>query len=205
MFEYFLLNNPVNVSDVKSLEEFKRQILKETRLFLLIYKKGSGSSDTALSNIIRGASQVSYISILTADVNEVRDIHPEYSVTTAPALLEFEKGHVINIIKGAHDSQFYKSLFEKTFYIAKAEKEGKPLKNVTVYSTPTCSWCNTLKSYLRKNGIRFIDIDVSRNESSAQEMVRRSGQQGVPQTLINGEVVIGFDKSKLNRLLEIEG
>lgn len=46
---------------------------------------------------------------------------------------------------------------------------------------------------------------MSKNESAAQEMVRRSGQQGVPQTLISGEMVIGFDKTKINRLLEIEG
>lgn len=195
----------MNIREVKSLEEFKRQLSKEARIFLLIYKKGLGASDTAFNNIVRGASGLSDISILTANVNEVMDIHPEYSVTSAPALLEFEKGKVINIIKGAHTSMFYKAVFEKAFYMTKAEKEGKPLKNVIVYSTPTCSWCNTLKSYLRKNGIRFTDIDVSRNESSAKEMVRRSGQQGVPQTLINGEVVIGFDKSKINRLLEIEG
>jgi len=178
---------------------------EERRLFLLIYKKGSESSDTAFSNIVRGASLVSSLRIFTADVNKVRDIHPAYSIPTAPALLEFEKGQVKNIIKGAHDAGFYKSLFERAFFLSKAEKEGKSIKNVTVYSTPTCSWCTTLKTYLRKNGIRFTDIDVSRDESSAQEMVRRSGQQGVPQTIINGEVVVGFDKSKINRLLEIEG
>jgi glutaredoxin-like YruB-family protein len=195
----------MNTRSVNSLKELKSQIAEESRSFLLIYKSGSASSDTALSNIILGASEATGVSIFTADVNHVRDIHPEYSVTTAPALLEFEKGQVRNIIKGAHDPGFYKAFFENAVFLAKAEKEGKPVKHVTVYSTPTCSWCNTLKTYLRKNGIRFTDIDVSRNESSAQEMVRRSGQQGVPQTLINGEMVIGFDKSKINRLLEIDG
>jgi glutaredoxin-like YruB-family protein len=195
----------MNPRSVNSLKELKSQITEEPRSFLLIYKSGSASSDTAFNNIIQGVSESTGLSIFTADVTHVRDIHPEYSVTSVPALLEFEKGQVRNIIKGAHDPGFYKAFFENAVFSAKAEKEGKPVKHVTVYSTPTCSWCNTLKTYLRKNGIRFTDIDVSRNESSAQEMVRRSGQQGVPQTLINGEIVIGFDKPKINRLLEIEG
>lgn len=74
---------------------------------------------------------------------------------------------------------------------------------MVVYTTPTCSWCNTLKSYLRKNQVRFSEIDVSKNDDSAREMVNKSGQQGVPQTSVNGSMVIGFDKTKLNRLLEI--
>jgi len=205
MFVYFLKHNSMTIKAVNSLNEFRRYISGEIRSFLLIFKKGAPSSDSALSNIVKAVSEEMDVIIFTADVNNVRDIHPEYSITTAPALLEFEKGQIKNIIKGAHDPGFYKAMFENAIYIAKAEKEGKPLKSVTVYSTPTCSWCNTLKTYLRKNGIRFTDIDVSRDESSAQEMVHRSGQQGVPQTIINGEIVVGFDKSKINRLLGIEG
>ena len=76
---------------------------------------------------------------------------------------------------------------------------------IKVYSTPTCSWCNVLKTHLRKNGIRFTDIDVSRDPKAAEDLVRKTGQQGVPQTDINGQVIVGFDKDKINRLLEIEG
>lgn len=195
----------MNIKDVKSLEELKREISQETRSFLLIYKKGSSMSDTALNNIIQVSTDALDMSLFTVDVNRVKDVHPEYSVGSAPTLLEFEKGNIRNTIKGAHDPGFYKALFENAFYIAKAEKEGKPLKSVTVYSSPTCSWCNTLKTYLRKNGIRFTDIDISRDQASAQELVRRSGHQGIPQTIINGEIVVGFDKSKINRLLGIEG
>jgi glutaredoxin-like YruB-family protein len=204
MFIYILIRkNPMNIRDINSLEELKRKISEEVRSFLLIYKEGSVSSDTALNNIMLATPDITDIKLFTVNVNKVRDVHPAYSITSAPTLLEFEKGDVRNTIKGAHDADFYKALFENALYIATAEKEGKPVKSVTVYSTPTCSWCNTLKIYLKKNGIRFTDIDVSRDEVSAQEMVRRSGQQGVPQTIINGEIVIGFDKPKINRLLEI--
>lgn len=195
----------MNTVIVNSLEDLKSKIGNEKRSFLLIYKKGSDQSDKAYQNLGDAAQGSSDIGIFTADVNVVKDIHPEYSIRSAPALLEFSGEEFRNAYKGAHDSSYYKALIENAVYVAKAEKEGRKVKQVTVYSTPTCSWCTTLKSYLNKNGVRYTDVDVSKNEDAAQEMVRRSGQQGVPQTLIGGEMVIGFDKSKINRLLEIPG
>jgi glutaredoxin len=56
---------------------------------------------------------------------------------------------------------------------------------------------------LRQNRISFTDIDISHDEKAAQNLVRRSGQQGVPQTEINGQIVVGFDQPKLKKLLEI--
>lgn len=195
----------MNIMNVNSYTELREGIKKENRSFLLIYKKDSEVSEKALTHITEAASLVKDISIFVADVSQVRDIHTEYSITSAPTLVEFEHDNLKNVTKGAHDTGFYQTLFENVAFYARAEKEGIPIKSVTVYSTPTCSWCGTLKSYLRKNGIRYTEIDVSRDENAAREMVRRSGQQGVPQTSINGEMVIGFDKSKINRLLEIEG
>lgn len=174
-------------------------------MYLLIIRKGSPQSDKALVSVENALSEVQDIRVLLADVNLVRDIHPVYNIESVPVLLEFEKTFLKNLIKGAHDSGFYQSIFEKAGFFAKAEKEGKPLKNVTLYTTPTCSWCNTLKSYLRQHLVRYTEIDVSKNESAAREMQNRSGQQGVPQTVINGEIVVGFDRPKINRLLGIEG
>jgi len=74
---------------------------------------------------------------------------------------------------------------------------------VTVYTTPTCSWCNALKSWLRKNRIAFREVDVSRDERMAQELVRKSGQMGVPQTEIDGQIVVGFNQARLKELLGI--
>ncbi len=72
---------------------------------------------------------------------------------------------------------------------------------VIVFSTPNCPYCNMAKRYLRERGIRFRDVDVSRDPAAARDMVRRSGQQGVPVIDINGKIVIGFDKAKINQLL----
>jgi glutaredoxin-like YruB-family protein len=195
----------MKISEVNSLEELQQKIGQEKRSFLLIYKKGSAQGEKAFQNLKTAAVEVSDIGIFTADVSKVRDIHPAYSITTAPTLIEFKGKDMKNAYKGAHDPVYYKSLFENAVYVARAEKAGKKVRQVTVYTTPTCSWCGTLKSYLNKNKIRYSEVDVSKDESAAQEMVRRSGQQGVPQTLISGEMVVGFDKAKINRLLEIEG
>ncbi|MCF7823591.1 MAG: glutathione S-transferase N-terminal domain-containing protein [Candidatus Marinimicrobia bacterium] len=74
-------------------------------------------------------------------------------------------------------------------------------KKVIMFTTPTCSHCNTAKRYLREKGINFKEIDVSRNQKAAQDMVRKTGQQGVPQLWINNKPVVGFDRNKIDRLL----
>ncbi|MBC8384041.1 MAG: glutaredoxin family protein [Candidatus Cloacimonetes bacterium] len=77
------------------------------------------------------------------------------------------------------------------------------MKNVIVFSTPTCSWCVKLKNYLKQKNIRFKDIDVSRDRKAALDMMKKSGQQGVPQMWINNRPIVGFDKAKIERMLDI--
>ncbi len=75
---------------------------------------------------------------------------------------------------------------------------------VTIYSTPTCVYCNTLKEYLTKLNIAYKEIDVSENEQELEKMVAISGQMGVPVVEIDGNVVIGFDKEKIDELLKLK-
>ena len=87
----------------------------------------------------------------------------------------------------------------------KTKKEPKKKKNrVIVFSTPTCSYCNMAKQYFRRNKIRFKDVDVSRDEAAARDLVRRTGQMGVPVIDINGKLIVGFDKPQISRLLDIK-
>jgi len=79
----------------------------------------------------------------------------------------------------------------------------KPQPKVIVFSTPTCSFCNMAKSYFREKGVKFTDIDVSRDPAAARDMVRRSGQMGVPVIDIGGKIIVGFDRPKINALLGI--
>ncbi len=75
---------------------------------------------------------------------------------------------------------------------------------VIVFSTPTCSFCNQAKRYFREKSIRFTDVDVSRDQSAARDMMRRTGQMGVPVILINNKPIIGFDRPKINQMLNIK-
>lgn len=72
---------------------------------------------------------------------------------------------------------------------------------VIIFTTPTCTFCNMTKKYFRERGIRFTEVDVSRDAAAARDMVRRSGQQGVPVIDIGGKIVVGFDRPKIDRLL----
>ncbi len=76
------------------------------------------------------------------------------------------------------------------------------MAKIKVYSTPACPHCVMLKDFLKEKGIEFEDIDVSSNQKAAQEMVAKSGQMGVPQIEINGKIIVGFDREKIEKELE---
>jgi glutaredoxin-like YruB-family protein len=190
------------VESVNSFAELVKKNHGVSRSYLLLYKGGSEQSECARKNVEAVAEKNDEVKIFSADVQEVRDIHGNYNINSVPALIEFEKGEYRNLFKGCHQKDFYQTLLDHIIFEARAAE--RPQKSVTVYSTPSCPWCTTLKTYLRKNGIRFSDVDVSRDQQAAQDMVRKSGQQGVPQTDINGQMIIGFDQKKLNQLLEIK-
>ena len=192
------------LKEISSHDEMLQLLDAKGKNYVLLYKKGSETSDCSFRNIEKAANDLDKVNVVAADVTRVRDIHPKYSVTSAPSLLVFEGKNFTKIVKGCNDENYYKSLFESRLYAASSTNgDEKPQKRVTVYSTPSCSWCNTLKTHLRKNGVRFTDVDVSKDQKAAEAMVRRSGQQGVPQTDINGEVIVGFDKKRINTLLGI--
>ncbi|MGB9521231.1 MAG: glutaredoxin family protein [Anaerolineales bacterium] len=82
--------------------------------------------------------------------------------------------------------------------------QQKPQQRVIIFTTPTCSFCNAAKRYFREKGIQFKDIDVSRDTAAARDMVRRSGQMGVPVIDIGGKIVVGFDRAKIDRYLGLK-
>ena len=77
------------------------------------------------------------------------------------------------------------------------------MKNVMVYSTPTCPWCIRTKQFLKENNVPFMDFDVSSNSEKAEEMTQKSGQMGVPVLDIEGTIIVGFDKEKIKQSLGI--
>ncbi|MEF8847065.1 MAG: glutaredoxin family protein [Candidatus Paceibacterota bacterium] len=76
-------------------------------------------------------------------------------------------------------------------------------KKIKVYSTPTCPYCVTLKRFLEQNDVEFKDVDISEDEEALEEMKKKSGQSGVPVVEIGDEVIVGFEKEKIKKLLDL--
>jgi len=76
-------------------------------------------------------------------------------------------------------------------------------KKVTIYSTPTCHFCQMTKEYLKENGIGYSEFDVAHDLEKRQEMIQKSGQMGVPVILVGDELIIGFDQERLASSLGI--
>ena len=83
-------------------------------------------------------------------------------------------------------------------------RENLTNKQVIIFTTSTCSWCRKVKDYLKDKKVKFREVDVARDEKAARDMIRKSGQQGVPQIWINNYPIIGFDKTKIDRMLKIK-
>jgi len=77
------------------------------------------------------------------------------------------------------------------------------MKNVTIYSTPTCHFCHAAKEFFKKNNIAFTDYNVAEDNAKRTEMLKKSGQMGVPVIFVENEMIIGFNEKRLKDLLGI--
>jgi glutaredoxin-like YruB-family protein len=74
-------------------------------------------------------------------------------------------------------------------------------KKVRLFTTPTCPWCAVAKKFLQQHGIEFEEIDVSADRRAAKEMIRMSGQTGVPVIQVDDTIIVGFDEERLREVL----
>ncbi|MBI2989899.1 MAG: glutathione S-transferase N-terminal domain-containing protein [Candidatus Magasanikbacteria bacterium] len=77
------------------------------------------------------------------------------------------------------------------------------MHKVLIYTTPTCGFCKMAKAFFKEHNVAYEEKDVSADQAAGEEMVKRSGQMGVPVIDIDGELVLGFDKAKLSALLGV--
>lgn len=73
---------------------------------------------------------------------------------------------------------------------------------VVVYSTPTCGFCHMVKKYFDENDIQYRDIDISSDAQGYKDVLEKTGQLGVPVVDIDGIIVIGFDRPKIDAALK---
>ena len=78
------------------------------------------------------------------------------------------------------------------------------MAKVVVYSTPTCVYCKMAKDYFKEHNVMYEEKDVTMDMDAQEEMIEKSGQMGVPVIDIDGDIVIGFDKEKIDELLNLK-
>ena len=77
------------------------------------------------------------------------------------------------------------------------------MKNITIYSTPTCHFCHAAKEFFKKNNMAFTDYDVSTDQAKRAEMLEKSGQMAVPVIFVGDEMTVGFNEPTLRQMLAI--
>lgn len=77
------------------------------------------------------------------------------------------------------------------------------MAKIKIYSTQTCPYCVMAKEFLKNNKIKFEELDVSKDKKAAEEMVKKSGQYGVPVIEVDGKIIIGFDREALKKALKL--
>jgi len=190
------------LKDARQLEEVQRQ---HSDFFVLaFYGRFSTSAVRALTELKAFDRHNQGIPIYVVDVEKVKSIHKQFHVKNVPTVLSLEKGKVAKFIEGVQSARFYELAFSGAAPSPRGGGRGKRPLRVVVYTGPGCPACGLVKAYLRRHGVAFQEVNVAQDPAAAEKLVRRSGQMAVPQTDINGRLVVGFDQAKLSRLLGIQ-
>jgi glutaredoxin-like YruB-family protein len=140
---------------------------------------------------------------LLVDVAEVPGLDARFGVSAVPTVLAVRGGRVVRSVVGPRGAAAYARALLGGHPAGDGAAGGTETRRprVTVYTTPSCAWCTRLKGYLRGRGVAFDEVDVARDARAAERLVARSGQRGVPQTDVDGTIVVGFDQARLEHLL----
>jgi len=170
-------------------------------LMLIFYADFSSTAKRARTELEKFSQENKEVPVYGIDVEKVKGVHKQFGVKNVPTVVAIKKGKRSWLIEGVESAQLYSRILSETNALpSKGGKKGA-FHRVIVYSGSGCPACGTAKSYLRRNGVHFREIDISRDPHAAERLVQRSGQMAVPQIDIDGHLVVGFDQIKIDRLL----
>jgi glutaredoxin 3 len=89
-------------------------------------------------------------------------------------------------------------------FLSRKKTPTADTRGVVVFSSPTCVWCTRAKAYLTGKGVSYSEVDVSRDRAAARDLVRRTGQMGVPVIEIGGRYIVGFDQNQIDGALGLQ-
>ena len=77
------------------------------------------------------------------------------------------------------------------------------MQSAIIYTTPTCGYCKSAKAFFKEHNVTYTEKDVTTDSQARDEMIKKSGQMGVPVIEIDGKLVLGFDEAALRSALSI--
>ena len=190
------------IKDRKHLETVRQK--HKDYFVLAFWGKFSDAAQRALAELEQFAQEYEEVPVFVVDVQKVKGAHKEFDVARVPTVVAIEKGKVTRSLEGVQSARFYSLHLAGAAPSRAAGAGAARVRRVVVYSGPGCPACGQLKNYLRRHGVSYRDVDISRDPRAAETLARRSGMMAVPQTDINGRLVVGFDQAKLDRLLGIQ-
>jgi glutaredoxin-like YruB-family protein len=170
-------------------------------LIVLFYGSFSPASKRALDELAQFSKEDEHLPVYGIDVEQVKGVHRQFGVETVPTVLALRNGKVAQRFEGVESAQFYARIFSGVYHARFKTGKSPVSHRVIVYSGPGCPACGSAKTYLRRRGVRFREIDIARDPHAAQRLVKRSGQMAVPQIDIDGHLIVGFDQAKIDRIL----
>ncbi len=141
------------------------------------------------------------VAVAKVDVDKNQELAMRFGVQSIPTVAAFYNGEEVDRFVGVREKAFYAHALDE---LKKDMENPSAEKKIVVFSTPTCPWCQRLKSYLKEHGVAFEDKDVSRDQNAAIAMVQKSGEMGVPQMWVGRQVVVGFDQERIDQLLQLD-
>jgi glutaredoxin-like YruB-family protein len=187
------------IEDQKHLGELQEK--HKRFLVLLFYGNFSSASKRALAELEQFSKENEQVPVYGIDVERVKGVHKQFGVENVPTVLALRKGKVTQRLEGVESAQFYARIFSGVYPSHYKTGNSAVSHRVIVYSGPGCPACGAAKAYLRRQGVNFREVDIARDQHAAQSLVRRSGQMAVPQIDIDGHLIVGFDRAKIDRIL----
>ena len=166
------------VEDQNHLEQAQEK--HKEFLILVFYANFSSAAKRTLSELERFSKENKEVPVYIIDVERIKGIHKQFGVKNVPTVLALEKEKITRQIEGVESTQFYARILSGAAPSLRKKGEKAVSRRVIVYSGSGCPACATAKSYLRRRGVSFRDIDISHDQHAAERLVQRSGQMAVP-------------------------
>lgn len=183
------------------LDAFKHKVIEQEGLVFLAVQTDWCEPCKQMNDIVnelQSLLQDKKISFFSINLDNNPAFTAQYHMKGLPTVMLFLNGTLRVTIMGIKTVEEYKNIITQVFETKPSATDQHSIK---VFSTPTCPYCHMAKAYLQEKNIMFEDIDVSRDQNKAMEMVNKSGQMGVPQLWIDDQVVVGFDKGRIDSIL----